>query len=494
MSLAAACWWTLARTILLCLIAWPIMGVLERWLRGLAESKRPLAFMLLLIPFLFPELLVGYTYRGLVLATPQRAEWLCAGLLLVRIVPVGVVTLLVSPWSLIGATAIHSRWILVKNNPGSLPQWWQLVACYWQGPIRRAIPALVLMSLVAFQEFELAALLQTASWTDWFITAQRFGLSHTELIQRGIWPLIMQLPLLVAAVMWLASSRAPRSEQVEIPPIGVSGAGRVMVWIYLSLALVIGFLIPVGMMGVNLPDGLKVLIRQPAQWTGLGKEILAASAVSLCAGLTTWFSIDTISFLKPINRAWKYACRLLLVPGLFGSLLLSLASVALFQQSWLRPLYDTPIPWVLTLIVWLLPRAILLRLWLAAMTPSEAVHLAELLETQESSEGSETKSSERNRSSSRNSSNQISPSMLLFRLRDQPRYLAMGLLCYWAYLDLSTAYLLAPSGMVSGLVRLYNFMHFGRSAALSAESLLFFGTPLVATFVAIQILRLFRRS
>ena len=65
----------------------------------------------------------------------------------------------------------------------------------------------------------------------------------------------------------------------------------------------------------------------------------------------------------------------------------------------------------------------------------------------------------------------------------------MGLLCYWAYLDLSTAYMLAPSEMSSGLVRLYNFMHFGRSAALSAEAFVFFGTPVLATYLMVRIIR-----
>ena len=72
--------------------------------------------------------------------------------------------------------------------------------------------------------------------------------------------------------------------------------------------------------------------------------------------------------------------------------------------------------------------------------------------------------------------------------------MGMGLLCYWAYLDLSTSYLLAPSGMPSGLVRLYNFMHFGRSSALSAEAFLFFGIPLLlGGLLVIPISRVLRR-
>ncbi|OYW27562.1 MAG: hypothetical protein B7Z47_06575 [Chthoniobacter sp. 12-60-6] len=67
---------------------------------------------------------------------------------------------------------------------------------------------------------------------------------------------------------------------------------------------------------------------------------------------------------------------------------------------------------------------------------------------------------------------------------EQPRFLAVAALVYWGYLDLTIAYLLAPAGMPSGVVRLYNFMHFGRTAALSAEAaMLLVGPFLIAALV-----------
>ena len=171
-SLAAECWWTLARTVMLCLLAWPVIVGIERWLRGLSEAGRPFAFTLLLTPFLFPELLVGYAYRSTALAAPKWAEFLCASLLFVRIVPVGVVALMASPATIVSPSAIYCRLMLLRANPQAPLHWRQLIWCYLNGPIRRALPALGLMSLVASQEFELAALLQTASWTDWFIAGR----------------------------------------------------------------------------------------------------------------------------------------------------------------------------------------------------------------------------------------------------------------------------------------------------------------------------------
>lgn len=464
MSLAAACWWTLARTILICLVAYPIMTRIERWFRGLSDQCRPWALAAVIAPFLFPELLIGYAYREWALRSPRVAELLCLLLLFVRMVPVGVVALLTSPPSSIDEEALHCRWTLLRANPRWVTEWLRVVACYWHGPIRRALPALGLIGLVAFQEFELAALLQAASWTDWFIAAKRTGTTQIEMLQRAAWPLLMQLPLLAAIIYWFA---AMRSEKNELVPRPMNRWQRTTVWLYLATALTVGCLIPCVIVGWKLPAGLRLLIKQPLQWMGLGQEILVASCVSTIAGLATWSCACFWTDANPLHRGGNAVRNLLLLPGLVGSLLLSLVLVNLFQQSWLRPLYDSPIPWTLALCVWLMPRAVLLRLWLDKLTQTEAVHLAEILQTPG-----------------------LRQSKLLFRLRDQPRLLGMGLLCYWGYLDLSTAVLLAPSGIPSGLVRLYNFMHYNRTEALSAESFVFFGAPLLAIILGTKLLKL----
>ena len=495
MSLASACLWTLTRTVFLCLLAWPICVGIERWIRGVSDARRPLAFALLLAPFLFPELLVGYTYRDAALHSPRLAEWLCVGLLLIRIVPVGVVTLLASPSSLASAAAIYCRWMLLRVNPGSVREWQQFASCYWHGPVRRALPALGLMSLVAFQEFELAALLQAASWTDWFIAAQRVGLDRNEMLIKSFWPVLMQLPLLVGVVCWSVRGQELFSELNDEPSVALPATADRGMKVYLGLAFIAGCLIPLGFMVSNLPSGLKLIVRQPTQLTGLVREILIAATVSLCASLTAWSVSHIVLNPKRGRPLSSFVRRGLLFPGLAGSLLLSLATVALFQQPWLRPMYDTPIPWVFALIIWLLPRAVLVRLWLDSIARTEGVRLAEMLESRRLATDREpTTDGDRPSSINRFSTRASRRSVLLFRLRDQPRLLAIGLLCYWAYLDLSTAYLLAPSGMASGLVRLYNFMHFGRSSALSAEAFLFFGIPMVVTYLALLVGRVARRQ
>ncbi len=495
MSLAVVCFLTFARTVVLCLFGWPVAVAIEQWFREQPEARRPFALAAILAPFLFPELLVGYAFRDVALASPLRAEWLSASLLFIRIIPIGVVVLLASPPTLISAAAIHCRWICLRANFWSLTEWWHLMRCYFRGPVRRVLPALGLMALVSFQEFELAALLQTASWTDWFIAAQRIGLDREEMLKSAVWPLAMQLPLIGGAIVWFHRKSSEGTADVDnsARPISRSTARAVM--IYLGMALALGCLAPLCPMIWNLSSGLSLFIRQPAQWLGLLREVLIAAAISLCSGMIAWFASGVSASSQRAGSVLAVIRQGMILPGLIGSLLLSLVMERLFQHQWLRPFYDTPIPWVVTLVVWLLPRALLLRVWLKAITRTEGVFLAETLNREGLPAATELPTSNPLMLSSKSRSGQVAHiATLLFRLRDQPQYLAMGLLCYWAYLDLSTAYLLAPSGMASGLVRLYNFMHFGRSAALSAESFLFFGIPTVVILSAIQLLRFFRRK
>jgi hypothetical protein len=492
MSLAAICWWTLVRTLVLCLLAWPVCRWIERAFHHLSWSRRPWLLVAVLAPCCFPELLVGYAFRDIALAKPRWAEALCAGLLFVRMVPVGAIALLAAPRSALDAAAIHCRRMAFRSRFGSHYDWVELAWCFWHGPIVRALPALALMSLVAFQEFEMAALLQTMSWTDWFVTHQQLGLDRGELLRQAIWPLLWQMPVLLGVLHWLRTvSDGPDGPDTRAGPGNhfatrvesvVGPANRSVAWLGIgcvAIAVIAGCLIPVTLIGWRTVDGLVLLSRQRSQQWGMAREIITSGSIAVCASLSAW----------TVSRWLKSILAYGLLPGLFGSLLLSLGCVTLFQISWLRPLYDTPIPWVLALTVWLLPRAAILRMWLHAMRSDEAIHVAELLG------GSFTADAvARDRRSPFGQRLKSSLGNLRWQLRDQPRFLALGLLGYWAYCDLPSAYLLAPTGMASGLVRLYNFMHFGRSAALSAEASVFFGLPVVCLFLLLILNRRTQRG
>lgn len=227
----------------------------------------------------------------------------------------------------------------------------------------------------------------------------------------------------------------------------------------MTAAFVAGFLIPLGFIGWRSIEGLAMLLKQRSQVLGLLKEMAISGGIAIVAGGAVWVISGRLRVVATLG-----------LPGLFGSLLLSLGCVVAFQTTALHALYDTPIPWIVALVVWLLPRAVILRLWWNALRHNSAIHAATLIQAADGNRARRAAS-------------------LLWQLRDQPQFLAASLVCYWAYCDLPSAYLLAPTGMASGLVRLYNFMHFGRSAALSAEASLFFGTPLVCVFLILLLNR-----
>jgi hypothetical protein len=445
-TLSASLAWTLVRAVALLLIFGPLCPVLAKWVRGSAWR-----WCLLAAPFVFPELLVGYAYAPWIAGQPWVAEVVCALQLGLRALPVGVVAWELAPPGPVTSSALYCRRMALRDWADR----WDLIRLWMAGPLRKAIPAAGLFLLVAFQEFELAALLRAVSWTDWLFVSQVAGMTLSESLLAALQPTACELAGL-AIVLWA----------VGVPPSGgifeeeerrpAEAGTPTLAWLFIAVAWLLVIVIPCVQLTAGLPSGVIQLAGQRLRWMGLLKEIAVGLSVSLVAAAVAW---TLAGFLR---RAFA-ATVLLCLPGLLGSLILSLFLLALFQRSLLSRLYDTPLPWLLGLTLFLAPRAVLLQVWSSA-APRSAMHLCELL--RQSPDAHQRRSGE----------------CLLWELRDQPRFLAVALLAYWGYLELTLAYLLAPTGMTSGVVRLYNFMHFGRTSALSAEAAVLLFTPLLGTW------------
>jgi hypothetical protein len=158
---------------------------------------------------------------------------------------------------------------------------------------------------------------------------------------------------------------------------------------------------------------------------------------------------------------------LLLLPGLCGSMTLSLLVGMLFQQPVLRLAYDTPVPLVVAQMLLLLPRTMLLFACLPVDRPTQAVHAAEML----GAGGPAMRSAARE---------------LRWQLAGRPQFWTFVIVFFWGYLDLMTATILAPPGMEPVVKRLYNFMHFGHIAGLAAMVCAALAVPLL--FVSIGLL------
>ncbi len=462
MTFGASVAWSAARALLLALVGLWCAKLWSNWIDAAPPQRERRSWLLICGPALVPELLLGMAYATTVAGRPLWAELALAGLVGLRNLAVGVVV-----WRLTPAPALTpAAWYLRRMTWTSPPTWWQWLAYQRAGWLGQQLPTFVLLFLLAFQEFELAALFRAASWTDWLFVAQVGGLPLSSATWLALGPTLGQAGL-VSLVSWRFTGGVLREPQPCSRRDEQIARGLVLVaWIVLVL-------IPVGGLLITLPVGFLQLLGQSLRWQGLIRELLGGTALALCAACGAWMlaALGTKKNKTQPCEGWASGgWRVLFaVPGLMGSLVLALLALNLFQRDLSQAFYDTPIPWCIACLLFLIPRAAVLQQWTSAS--SSALMIAEQL--------AGSLQAEQRRTGRR----------LLWQLRDEPRFLAICCLTYWAYLEVTLAGLLAPTGLTAGVVRLYNFLHFGRTAALSAEMAILLGGPIVLAALVWSLLR-----
>jgi len=402
---------------------------------GSAYAIRPLlvtrkmAWVLLLAPYLTPTLLVGYGYGSFSLSLvrhPAANELLYAMLLWLKLTPVAAVVIALTPPS-VSAEALHS-WRLLRGKA----DW----AFRWKaGCARASMAAFALVFLSAFGEFEMASLMNVRSWTVALFDAHAGGLALGESLRLTMSPALCEAAIVGWVVWWLWSAR-PRVEVHANRPAGVMPGW--LGWLHLTVAFVVVFCVPAAIVLRGTMDGLTAVLQNFA----LGKEI----------GASLFFSVAATGGACLLARRWTTAA--LALAGMFGSLVLSLVILAVVQLPLVRTLRDTPVPVILALMTVLLPFAVVLRLLVEALRPGSSLHLAQFV-------GASRPRRE-----------------LVWRLKVRGQFWSAFLLFTWAYWDLTAGSILAPISMTPVTVRLYNLMHYGQTATLSAMLCVTFGAPL----------------
>ncbi|MSR56109.1 MAG: hypothetical protein EXS05_00305 [Planctomycetaceae bacterium] len=496
MSLWSACGWSLARSLLIAVLAAPLAVWIERRLATLTDPTRRVAWCLLLLPLLFPTLLSGYAYAcyGVSLQLANAAWWqvlpgdwpstvggwlaahnavldevlLCL-MLMARSVPVGVLLLVCAPRPEYPPVAWHCRRLALgqARDLGSHVRAWLGYVRY--GPWRSILAAGSLMYLIAFQEFELPSLLGRPAWTVWLFDAQVGGLALGQSLLATLLPLACELAV-VLPLCWGWSQRSGEPAAAREP----TPTSRVVAWrdgIYLVAAALMTSVVPLLLVGRDALQGLLALAANRLQWERLLKESLAGVLFSLVAAV---IALRLASAIHRSTRGRRFVAWLaipgLLGPGLLGPLVLGLGLVSLFQWPLLNFAYRTPVSLILGLVLFLLPRAWLVQLVVQASRRHAALHTASLL-----GESSDF----RNRAQARE---------LAWQMGTRGQFWSLSLLTYWGYLELTVAYLLGPVTIVSVPVLLYNQMHFGKNAILSAMTCLAVGVP-VLIFLGVAALR-----
>jgi hypothetical protein len=393
---------------------------------------------------------------------------------------VGVALSMLLPRTKSTDESLHS-WVLLRNGMASATWWagWLRLRIFgaWQAPL----VAWSVMALVAFQEFETAALMQIdrypVSWSVWLFDAHAARLPLWDSLRMMVGPLLCELAMLGPALYVLLKTPTADGNSLDRDH-GLSGGLSVWKSVRFSALLTPGIVLFV--LWPLIHNALPIV---RGGMLMLGNATLRQSLIQILTstGFSVGATILSMGIALRICTAFKpspgvIASRILwmslLLPGLLGSLVLSLGLLAMFQLPGLRGLYDTWLPMLLGQTLAVLPFSVAVVLLLMRVSDPAALHSAQLLAVSEEP--------------------RVRRQMAAIRWRlTTGRWLLGGLIiahrCFW---DVTVASILRPVQVEPVITRLYNEMHYGRTEALMSLSILAALTPLVIAAAAMLLSRL----
>ncbi|HEX9047800.1 MAG TPA: hypothetical protein VF988_12305 [Verrucomicrobiae bacterium] len=512
---------TLLRSVLIGAVAVAVALPLRTLLAHPRLSRRRVAWVLLLAPYLTPVLLTGYGYANFSLSLihhPAINLVFYSALLWWKFTPIAALILYFTP-SPISAEAVHC-WRLVAQSGYSIGAHWlkatgiafirgmairksqlgrrpaecnsaiqqsatlryegQVAAsrnaamkypgqgtfstlCEWSflvraGCLNGPLAAFAAVFLCAFAEFEMASLMVVKSWTVSLFDAHAGGLALGQSLRRMLVPLACEAVAIAVAFTVLSRSRVTPTRRID-----GGAASRGFAWGYLGMAAFFVLVLPAAKVLWGTMAGFGLLLEDFVLTREIVASLLFAAGGTVIAGLLAFGcgktsmpgKKGTESHFVRGRRIGNVFLVVAVFAGLLGPLVLSLTVLAAVQWPGLVWLRDTPAPLVLTLALVLLPMALVLKRVLDLTRPQSALHLAGLLNPSRSARE------------------------LTWRLSTSGKFWALVLLFIWAYWDLTASAILAPVGMTPVTVRLYNLMHYGQIAVLSAMTCAAFAAPVL---------------
>lgn len=469
MTATELCAWTAARCAAAACVATVAAAGLLPILRG-ARSRFPAAvragaWVALIAVFLTPTMLIGYAYGDTVALRFARRDaardLVHAAILSLKFLPVAALVLRFTPRPA-SDSAIHCH-AMLRRGMTPARRIASSIAFWLRTDGRTHAIAAGGVFLLAFTDRELASLLQASSWT---VSLFEELLVHVPLAQslaRAAMPAAIQLAVLCAVLApalrdarrAAATPDAPRAGTPARSPMVILG----IIALVTSLAAITA--IPLFIACRDAASGVAPMMQNFV----LGRDMAYSAAVAFPAALAATLIAGVAarrmlaSGLSPASLA---AGVTLALPGALGSLVLAFALLSLFRAPLLIKLYGTSGPLLVGLVLLSLPLALLLRVALAARRPRDAEHTADMLAA--------------------------SPDRAVARagraIARAFRRAGFGwvvlFLFFWCYLDATAAAVLAPPGNTPVAVTLYNQMHYGKGAVLSAMILTAMVAPLLA--------------
>jgi ABC-type Fe3+ transport system permease subunit len=417
-----------------------------------SRGIRVMAWALVISCFFAPPLLIGYAYAnftGFVRGSEAAKGGFYALLVLARMLPVAAVIWLMCPGR-VSREAWHCLRLLWPQLSGlqRARHVWQMLRC---GAMTTGVAVFGVIFVLAFTEFELASFLGVRQWTIAIFDAQVGGMLLSESLRRVAWPALTSLTVAMLVVLVLGFMRggARNGRGGHVPDGRWAALGLcVLACGALLTAVVPGSLVLRGVW----PDAFEAM-RSFGLQRELGSSLLVAVAAAALA-----FAVARVACAWA-GRQRGQALRLaglgvMLVPGLLGGLVLGLCVLALMQAPCVWILRSTPLPFVFAAMLMVVPIALLMQLLLRRGGRAADVHVAQLL-------GRSPWPAIRRRAAT-----------IRWVRGTRPLFWAGALLVYPVFSDVTLSSLLAPVRMPLVMPRLYNFMHYGRSAALTASLLI----------------------
>jgi hypothetical protein len=425
----------------------------------------------LLAVFLTPVMLLGYTYADfstrLFVQNTVARELLYDTLQALRLVPLAVLVLYFAPRP-VSREAVH---LFAMSRPTAMARF----IVWLRTNARVPAAAFGLVFLMVFTDHELASLLQVRNWSVTVFDGRASGLSVTEALTMSLLPAGLSLAVL-GAIFVLAA----RSLRFEAPAVASamrrSMGAEIVAAAYLLVGIGAVILFPLSVVFRGTVQGFMSL-----RASVVVPDIAVSLILAMPAAVIAYFIAGAFVRRGAPHVHVPGAGLLASVPGLLGPLVLALGILYLFQRPPLNAAYDSIVPLMLALVLLLLPLAMIVRLPLSARRAERALHAARLL---------------------RHSPIPAVRSAAFWnawRLRFRGHAWLVLFLFWWAYLDLTAAAILAPPGALAWLlptsggggtpisVTLYNAMHYGRSATLSAMVAVTIAAPALVLVVVMLI-------
>lgn len=508
MTLSESIWWSFARSVIIASVAlWPAAALVRQIEACTHRRARQVWLLLSVLPLFVPELLTGFNYRltatQLSLGTSPLMAATCTELLysllqISRCTAVGIAVAILLPRSEVSGESLH-LWNLLRvdlmgsdplikgSDPIKSTRSWRRgwLALRLTGPWQPLLIGWSIMALISFQEFEAAALMQIdrhpIAWTVWLFDAHAARQPLADSLRMIVPPIACEALLLFPALFLLQkrhryaqSGRDVASSAITRLPCGrhqsIVAAAFLLPGILLMLVWPIFGNLKVTVVGFVSILTQSTLLRRSMQ------QILTSTAFAAGATFLA-MAIASVLFSRMAASSDKTRTRwlpvvLLLLPGLSGSLVMSLLLLAMFQLPGVRVLYDTWLPMLLGQTITVLPKAFAVVILLQRISDPAAIHSAAFLMVSADFQTRRIASS------------------ILWRMKTS-RWLLGGLVvAHWCFWDVTVASILRPVQPEPVVTRLYNEMHYGRTEALMSLSVLAAVIPLVIWIMTAAVIRL----